>query len=187
MTIFGDRIFTIRLQLRRIEAKDLQLLSEWSTNPAAWGDYLTPKQLSADQLENGLRTGRWWTERNKTFLIELREGTPIGTIHFWLRPEDPVTAVIAVRIACPGERGKGYGTEAQKYLIIFLFNRLEIKQVEMVTDVHNLAQQGCLRKLGFELINAQPYTDRQVQRLGYYYRLERQRFTQEATYQHHYA
>lgn len=187
MTIFGDRIFTIRLQLRRIEADDLQLLTEWSNDPAAWGDYLTPKRLSADQLENRLRSGIWWTERNKTFLIELRQGTPIGTIQFWIRQEDPATAVIAVKIARPEERGKGYGTEAQKYLILFLFNRLAIKQVEMSTDVNNLAQQRCLQKLGFELTQALPYADKQVQRVGYLYRLCRQRFSAEPMYQHHYA
>ena len=187
MTIFGDRIFTIRLQLRRIEAGDLALLTEWSNDPAAWGDYLTPKRLSADQLENRLQSGRWWTERHKTFLIELRQGTPIGTIHFWIRPEDPATAVIAVKIARPGERGKGYGTEAQKYLILFLFNRLDIKQVEMHTDVNNIAQQRCLQKLGFEMTHAQPYVDHQVQRVGYLYRLCRHQFSHKTIYQHHYA
>ena len=43
MTIFGNRLFTIRLQLRRIEATDLQLLAEWSNDPLAYGDHLTPK------------------------------------------------------------------------------------------------------------------------------------------------
>lgn len=185
MTIFGDRIFTIRLQLRRIEADDLPLLTAWSNDPLAWGDYLTPKRLSADQLESRLQSGRWWTERNKTFLIELRQGTPIGTIHFWLRSEDPTTAVMTVKIARPEERGKGYGTEAQKYLILFLFNRLAIKQVEMYTDANNSAQQRCLQKLGFELSQALPYTDQQVQRVGYLYRLCRQRFAAAPLYQHH--
>lgn len=187
MTIFGDRIFTIRLQLRRIEAEDVQLLATWSHNPAAYGDYLTPEKLSAGQLESQLQAGILWTESNKTFLVELRQGTPIGTVHYWMRPEAPATAVIAVKIALPEERGKGYGTEAQKYLILFLFNRLDIKQVEMVTDVNNIAQQRCLQKLGFELTQALPYVDQQVQRIGYLYRLCRQRFRAASIYQHHYA
>jgi RimJ/RimL family protein N-acetyltransferase len=128
----------------------------------------------------------WWTERNKVFLIELRQGTPIGTVHYWLRPEDPATAVITVKIARPEERGKGYGTEAQKYLILFLFNRLGINQVDMFTDVHNSAQQRCLQKLGFELTNVLSYVDREVQRNGYLYRLCRPRFVDEPLYQHHY-
>lgn len=187
MTIFGDRIFTIRLHLRRIEAGDLGFLAEWSNDPAAYGEFLTMEKLSVQQLAGQLQAGMLWTERNKTFLIELRQGIPIGTIHYWLRPEDPGTVVMAVKIALPGERGKGYGTEAQKYLIWFLFNRLEIKQVEMYTDVNNEAQQRCLRKLGFELTSALPYADQQVQRVGYLYRLNRAKFNQEPVYRHHYA
>jgi len=187
MTIFGDRIFTIRLQLRRIEMDDLDLLAEWSNNPEAYGQYLTPEKLSVEQLAHKIEAGIWWTKRNKSFLVELRQGTPIGTVHFWIRPEDPTTAVIAVKIARPEERGKGYGTEVQKYLILFLFNRLDIKQVEMYTDVNNMAQQRCLQKLGFELTLALPYADQQVQRVGYLYRLCRQRFVNELIYQHHYA
>lgn len=187
MTIFGDRIFTIRLQLRRIEAEDLPLLAGWSNDPAAYGKYLTPERHSLEQMEVQLRVGMLWNERNKTFLIELRDGTPLGTIQYWIRPEDPGTAVIALKIATSGERGKGYGTEAQKYLILFLFNRLNIRQVEMYTDVNNLAQQRCLRKLGFDLTQAQPYADQQIQRIGYLFRLCRQRFADEPIYQHHYA
>jgi len=187
MTIFGDRIFTIRLQLRRIEATDLQLLAEWSNDSRAYGNYLPPENFSVDQLGDQLSAGILWAECNKTFLVELRDGTPIGTVHYWLRSEDPGTAVIAVKVARPEERCKGYGTEIQKYLILFLFNRLDIRQVEMYTDVNNIAQQRCLQKLGFELTQSLPYADQQVQRIGYLYRLGRQRFTCEPFYRHHYA
>ena len=187
MTIFGNRIFTVRLQLRRIELEDLPLLVEWSNDPQAYGRYLTPECHSTEQLGLQLQAGVLWNERNKTFLIELRDGEPIGTVHYWIRSEDPGSAVMAVKIARPEERGKGFGTEAQKYLILFLFNRLDIRQVEMYTDVNNGAQQRCLHKLGFELTQALAYADQQVQRHGYLYRLCRQRFANEPLYQHHYA
>jgi RimJ/RimL family protein N-acetyltransferase len=168
--------------------EDANLLAEWSNDPVAYGQYLTPEHFSVDQLAHKISGGIWWTERNKSFLIELRQGgEAIGTIHFWIRPEDPGTAVIAVKIASPEARCKGYGTEAQKYLILFLFNRLDIQQVEMYTDVKNAAQQRCLQKLGFELTDALPYADHHVQRVGYLYRLCRKRFRGEAMYQHHYA
>lgn len=187
MTLFGDRIFTVRLQLRRIELADVDLLAGWSHDQETYGPYLTPERYSTDQLARQVQLGTLWLDRNKTFLVELRQGQPIGTLHYWVRPEAPNTAVIAVRIACVLERNKGYGTEAQKYLILFLFNRINIQQVEMYTDVNNAAQQRCLSKLGFELVQAQPYSDQQVQRVGYLYRLCRRRFANEPVYQHHYA
>jgi RimJ/RimL family protein N-acetyltransferase len=186
MTIFGNRIFTIRLLLRRIEAQDVSLLAGWCHDPSAYGEYLTPEQYSPEHLARQLDSGTLWTERNKTFLIELREdGLPLGTIHYWIRSENPATAVMALKIANPAMRGRGLGTEAQKYLIMFLFNRLTISRVEMYTDVNNSAQQRCLHKLGFELIQALTYADQHVQRLGYLYRLEREQFSRESIYLYH--
>jgi len=186
MTIFGNRLFTIRLQLRRIEAQDLQLLAEWSNDPLAYGDHLTPKNYSVEELNVQLQAGVLWSERHKTFLIELRDGTPIGTVQYWIRAEEPDTAVMAIKIARPEERCKGYGVEAQKYLVLFLFSRLSIHRVDMYTDVNNAAQQRCLQKLGFNQVQALPYADHQVQRLGYLYRLGRQQFVNQPIYQHHY-
>ena len=187
MTIFGNKIFTIRLLLRRLEAQDAQLLARWSNDPLAYGSYLTPEKHSPEELELQINSGMLWTKRNKTFLIELREGIPLGTIQYWMRPEDPNTAVMALKVANAEMRGKGYGTEAQKYLISFLFDRLNLRRVEMYTDVNNLAQQRCLQKLGFELLQALPYSDQQVRRLGYLYRLGWERFVNEPIYRYHYA
>ena len=116
----------------------------------------------------------------------MRDGTPIGTVQYWIRAEEPDTAVMAIKIARPEERCKGYGVEAQKYLVLFLFSRLSIHRVDMYTDVNNAAQQRCLQKLGFSQVQALPYADHQVQRLGYLYRLGRQQFVNQPIYQHHY-
>lgn len=186
MTLFGNRILTSRLQLRRIESEDLPLLVHWSNDPASYGDYLTPERLSSEQLRDQLHSGALWSESRKIFLIELREGPPIGTLHYWLRHKEAKTAAISVRIASPEQRGKGYGTEAQKGLMSLLFNREGVAQVEMYTDVNNEAQQRCLRKLGFEIIQVVPYIDQEVQRIGYLYCLRWERFHQDMLYQNFY-
>ncbi len=188
MTLFGNRIFTIRLELRRIVKEDAELLSHWSHDCRAYGEYLSPEQLSVTQLMEQLEAGMHWSEHHKTFLITLKEEEqPIGTIHYWLKAEVPHTAVMAVKIAEPQWRGMGLGTEAQKYLILFLFNRLSLEYVEMYTDINNLAQQRCLHKLGFEMQQALSYVDQQVKRVGYLYRLGKNRFAQEPIYHYHYA
>jgi RimJ/RimL family protein N-acetyltransferase len=187
MTLFGDKIFTIRLQLRRIEQGDITLLARWSNDPGAYGACLTPEQASHQQLAELQAGGVYWGESHRMFLIELRDGSPIGTIRYWIQAEEAEHAVVALKIARPEERGKGYGTEAQKYLIMFLFDRTGVDAVEMYTDVNNHAQQRCLQKLGFDLIDACRYRDQQVLRTGYLYRLTRQQYSQTSIYQFHYA
>ena len=186
MTLFSEAIFTPRLKIRKIHIDDLPIVVSWSNNREAHGDYLSPEQMTEQTCQERLNSGVFWTEKNKWFMIEPRDGVPIGTMHYWLRPEREECAVAQLKIADPGQRGKGFGTEAQKYLIINLFERLKVKEVEMYTDVNNMAQQRCLAKLGFELIESLSYEDHQVARLGHLYRLQQSRFQQYPVYHYHY-
>ena len=186
MTLFSETLFTPRLKIRRINNGDLPFVVSWSNNKEAHGNYLSPEGMTEQTFMERLESGVFWTEKNKFFMIESRDGTPIGTIHYWLRPEREECAVAQLKIAEPGQRCKGFGTEAQKYLIINLFERAKVKQVEMYTDVNNMAQQRCLAKLGFELIESLSYEDHQVARLGHLYRLQQSRFQQYPVYHYHY-
>src|SRR5947209_13825182 len=48
----------------------------------------------------------------------------------------------------PSARGKGYGTEAQRQLIAYLFDYTTVNRVEASTDVENIAEQRSLEKAG---------------------------------------
>ncbi len=186
MTLYGESIYTPRLRLRKISADDLEMLVAWSNCTRANGPFLTPDKLTIETGRQKIESGVLWSEKNKTFLVERRDGTGVGTITYWLRSEKQHCAVIKVKIALPEERGKGYGTEAQKYLILNLFERLKVGEVEMYTDINNKAQQRCLHKLGFELVDSLTYDDHQVPRLGYLYRLPIARYQSQPIYHYHY-
>lgn len=185
--VFGDVIYTRRLQLRRIREADLGLICAWSNDGAAFGDYLTPERQTRQQLKAQFCGGTLWNRHNKTLLIERREPPlPIGTIHYWLKQTRPCCAVICVKIALVDQRGWGFGTEAQKFLIIQLFEQVGVDHVEMVTDIDNIAQQRCLGKLGFGVDRSLIYDDQQVKRTGHLYRLDRDGYRRTAIYRYHY-
>lgn len=186
MIIFGNQINTPRLCLRKIEQTDLQLVTEWSNSEAAHGDYLTPDRMDEAKALSALQSGLFWNDMNKIFMVELKDATPIGTIHYWIRSEDHNCAVMALKVVDQGTRCQGYGTEAQKYLIMQLFERGHLGRVEMYTDIGNRPQQRCLEKLGFELADSLTYLDHQVQRIGYLYRLSHQKYSAHSLYQYHY-
>lgn len=186
MTIFGDRIMTPRLCLRRVQLEDIPLLVEWSGSATAHGEYLTPDGYDQERWRRECLSGVLWSERNKIFVIDERGGRPLGTVHFWLRPERTTCAVIALKIAAPGDRGKGFGTEAQKHVIITLFDRFKVSEVEMYTDIDNCSQQRCLAKLGFELVESLSFNDQQVNRTGHLYRIDSDTFARTSIYHFHY-
>lgn len=184
--IFSDKILTPRLILRRIFDEDLALVSRWSSCEVAHGRYLTPVQLDEQKSKEQVASGTLWNEANRMFLIELKDGPEIGTLHYWARPEYKQCGVIALKISDPEWRNKGYGTEAQKYVIISLFDHQKLEVVEMYTDINNQPQQRCLKKLGFDLVKTLSYDDHQVHRIGHLFRLDAATFSQSQYYKYHY-
>jgi RimJ/RimL family protein N-acetyltransferase len=166
---------------------DLPLILAWSNSEIAFGPYLTPERYEAESLKELFLGNAFWNRNDKTFLIEKRRSEkPIGTIHYWLRQGHKDKAVISVKVAVPDDRGKGYGTEAQKFLIIHLFDQVGINIVEMYTDIDNTPQQRCLNKLGFSICASLTYDDRQVTRTGHLFQLTEATFREKAIYRFHY-
>ena len=186
-TLFSEIIYTRRLQLRRIRETDLPLVLKWSICKTACGPYLTPEPPMAQNVYGHGAEDLFWHPNDRTFLIETRTPqVPIGTIHFWLRQDLRQTAGVTVKIALVNYRGNGYGTEAQKFLIIHLFERLGIRNIEMYTDINNRAQQRCLQKLGFRIDRSLHYDDGNVKRTGNLYRLTEKDFQSATIYRFHY-
>lgn len=173
--------------MRRIRESDLPLILAWSNSETAFGPYLTPERYAAKTLEEHFISNAFWNQHDKTFIIETRQSQlSIGTIHYWLAQNQADSAVISVKIALSHERGKGYGTEAQKYLIIHLFDQVGVKAVDMYTDIDNLPQQRCLHKLGFSISDSLTYDDHQVIRTGLLFRLTAASFRKKVIYRFHY-
>jgi RimJ/RimL family protein N-acetyltransferase len=182
-----EQLITRRLLMRRLKKKDLPLILAWSNSEVAYGSYLSPERYTCQVLEELFSCNAFWKKNNKTFLIESRQtGQSIGTIHYWFRESKTDTAVISVKIAAPEERGKGYGTEAQKFLIIHLFEYVQVKMVDMYSDIGNLSQQRCLKKLGFSIVVSLTYDDHQVVRTGHLFRLTLTDYQHKAIYRFHY-
>lgn len=184
---YGDRLYTPRLHLRRIQRADLPLICLWSTDAEACGSYLTPEGYCRDQLLELLHNSALWRTRERLFLIETRaDNQPLGTIHYWMRQNQGDVAIMAVKIAVSRQRHQGYGTEAQKYLIIHLFKQIGVRCVEMYTDIDNHPQQRCLNKLGFQIERSLTYVDHSVKRTGHLFQLTAANFASHPVYQYHY-
>ncbi len=186
MDALDEKLYSNRLLLRRVRKEDLCLLVEWSQSRVSCGEFLSPEYYDRYQVQQKLDGGVYWNRNEKLFFIEKRDGLPLGTIHYWQAAGKIDSVVVAVKIADPQERRKGYGTEAQKSLIIYLFERMKAQSVEMYIDVDNVAQQRCLGRLGFQFIESLTYDDKDVKRLGNLYQLDAFRYHQEPIYRYHY-
>jgi diamine N-acetyltransferase len=130
------------VNLRLVEKEDLSLLVKWLNDPNFRGEFMRLMQVSREEEERyyaNLPSG------NKFFFIEKKDGSKVGMI--WHYEEGGLPGIGYALV--PSERGKGYGTEAVKIIVDYLFLSKEIIRIEAETDVRNVASQRILEKSGF--------------------------------------
>ncbi len=131
-----------RVNLRVLEKEDLPLLTEWNNDPEFGGEFEPLEQASLYEIEKWYETLR---PEEKWFIIEKKDGTKIGQImHLPAGPH----VKIGYRIM-PGERNKGYCTEAVKILVDYLFLSKNIVRIESGANPENTASWRVLEKAGF--------------------------------------
>ena len=131
------------VNLRIIEKEDLSLVKDWVNNLDFGGEYEPITQESLADLEkeyDGLNGGQW-------FFVEKKDGSKIGHVAHYLAAGKATEIGYAL---IPNERGKGYGTEAVKIVVDYLFLARPIVRIQVITDTRNLASQRLLETAGFE-------------------------------------
>ncbi len=187
MSLYGDKLFTRRLALGKIVEENIPSLIAWSRSDQACGSYLTPENYDMEQMRNQLNSGVYWNDNEKMFWVTTKEGEKsIGTAHYWQSTNGKKSVTMALKVALPEERGKGYGTEIQKFLIMYIFDRLSAESIEMYADINNIPQHRCLNKLGFELIESLAYDDLHIKRIGHLFRLTSTNYEKHPIYHYHY-
>jgi RimJ/RimL family protein N-acetyltransferase len=139
-----------RVRLRDVTLADADMVDAWDAHRSPYNDFGMPSEpIDRDALARGpLRN-----ERNGMLIVErLEDRRPIGTVgwHIERYGPNPESAAFNLGIELiPEVRGRGYGTEAQVQLVVYLFATTAVNRVEAATDLENVAEQRSLEKAGF--------------------------------------
>ena len=132
-----------RVNLQIMDREDLSLVQEWVNDHEFMGEFepiLQETKASLEKQYDRLKDGQW-------FFIETKDGPKIGYIfHFLVKGRLTELGYALV----PSERGKGYGTEAVKIIVDYLFLSRSIMRIQVQTDEENKASQRILEKSGFK-------------------------------------
>jgi ribosomal-protein-alanine N-acetyltransferase len=135
------------VNLRVVEKEDLPLFGEWLNDPEFFGRYFAPLQRSRAEMEKMLENNPL---EMKAFIIEKKDGTKIGLVsHFNMLAPYAKMQEIGYALV-PGERGKGYCTEATQLMLDYLFLSKDIARIQATTHVGNAGSQKVLEKAGFK-------------------------------------
>jgi RimJ/RimL family protein N-acetyltransferase len=142
--------------LRPVQSDDLSWMAATAADPIAVGEHnWGGKPRDAAEVESELRAD---FERNGligpdggSLIVQLADGTRIGTVDWRAERWGPSQAsrCLAFGIALlPEFRSRGYGTEAQRQLVDYLFERTDTHRVQSDTALDNPAEQRSLHKVG---------------------------------------
>jgi RimJ/RimL family protein N-acetyltransferase len=144
---------TERLLLRSFRDSDLEALLAYRSDPlvARYQGWDIPYEQErgrafVEEMKNALpgTPGHWFQAA-----IEVKHsGAMIGDCAFHVMASNPRQAYIGITLARP-YWGKGYGEEANRRLLDYLFGELNLHRVVAECDVENAASFALLERLGF--------------------------------------
>ena len=131
-----------RVNLRLVEKEYLKSFTDFLNDSDMGSPYMPILQQSEAQIEE--RYGKL-PQEEKWFFVEKKDGDRIGWISHSL-----IGGSMTIEYALiPSERNQGYGTEAVRTIVDYLFLSKSIVRVQAETLVENLASQRALEKAGF--------------------------------------
>lgn len=138
-----------RALLRPVAENDLPLLYRLTSDPSAtgqheWFGWQDPGQFRRQWADNGL------LGEDGGMLIVTAGDEPVGFVA-WRKHQTARTSycwTIGIAIA-PEARGHGYGTQAQRQLVRYLFAHTQVNRIEAGTEITNVAEQRALERAGF--------------------------------------
>lgn len=141
-----------RVRLRPATLEDADRLDLWRTPEyrGEFNDFGVPARPARPLIEKNGMLG----EEGGTLIVEVvADGRPVGAVswrpvRYGPNPESMAWNIGIILI--PAERGKGFGTEAQRMLADYLFANTTFNRVEAMTDVDNAAERRALARAGFQ-------------------------------------
>jgi aminoglycoside 6'-N-acetyltransferase len=141
--------------LRRVVQADLHWLAAMSASRELSGEHnwsgpVNPLEL-ADAWRQQLEDDGFVNRLHGRLVVEL-DGEPIGDVAWrserWGPSELSVCPAIGIALL-PEYRGRGYGTQAQRLLVEYLFRVHYVHRVQSDTAADNPAEQRALERAGF--------------------------------------
>jgi RimJ/RimL family protein N-acetyltransferase len=143
---------TDRLRIRKFKDSDLESLFAYRNDPEVaryqgW-DAPYPCEMAREFVEEmKAKDSAVREEWFQAAIEEIVTGEMVGDVAYFVKKNEP-QAYIGYSIARPYWR-KGYGMEAVRRLLAYLFDALDLHRVIAITDVENIPSFHMLERLGF--------------------------------------
>lgn len=145
------------VKIRVIDLEDIEILYKWWTDPKvmehAGFKYGLEYSFSAHKknLLKEIEDNNLWRS-SRRYIILNENNKPIGEMGYGGYDKLSRKCHIGIKICEITEQGKGYGEDALRHFITYLFDTLNLNKIELDTMVDNNRSQNLYKKLGFKEI-----------------------------------
>lgn len=135
------------VRLRAPERGDLPVFVKWINDPEVveFLQFEPPMSIEDEEI--------WFQHmiqsRDRTFVIETKEGRPIGNIGLIGMDYRNRKTDIGIMIGEKDAWDHGYGTDSMMVALRYLFEELNLNRIGLYVDVHNYRALRCYEKCGF--------------------------------------
>ncbi len=142
MNLIGERI-----QLKLLEEKDIELVRKWRNeyHENFFDASLVSKSQHRQWYEHYVETAG----RDYFFIIQLKDGTDIGTISLYNISISDRTADLGRLLLIDNYRGNGYMQEAINKILDIAFNDMRLYKVRVATHLDNIQAIATYAACGF--------------------------------------
>ncbi len=140
-----------KVRLRALESFDYPLLTRWLNDSEVmyyWGkpgNSVSLAEVARDEETKSLRGN------SRKYIIETLEGAAVGQIDYYDLDWQARSAWTSIMLGERDHWGGGYGTDAMRILLRYLFLDLGLHRVTLTTHATNERAQRSYRKNGFAL------------------------------------
>ncbi|QAS53451.1 GNAT family N-acetyltransferase [Halobacillus litoralis] len=128
------------IRIRPIMLEDITILNKWKNDHSVFrnlgGGF---KPVSIDQQRNWMDNMIDMNGNNKRFIIEIKNGVPIGMVGLYNINHINRNCEFGIYIGEKEHNGKGYGTSATELMLDFAFNNLNLNKIKLLVNEGNPA------------------------------------------------
>jgi RimJ/RimL family protein N-acetyltransferase len=138
------------VNLRAVESDDYHLLWQWINDPDVmvyWGRPGNTQSLSEVTRQEELQASRG---NSRKYIVETHDTLPIGQIDYYDLDWQARSAWTSIMIATPEFWGGGYGTDAMRTLLTYLFRQMGLHRISLNAHVTNSRAIRSYEKNGFK-------------------------------------
>lgn len=138
-----------KVKLRAVEPGDYKLVAQWMNQAGVmlyWG-----RPGNTESLQEVARREEAEASRgnSRKYIIETKDGHPIGQIDYYDLDWQNRNAWTSILVGDPDYWGGGYGTDAMRTLLSYLFDQLGLHRVVLTVHSSNERAQRSYAKNGF--------------------------------------